>query len=187
LSLLRQGRVDLARGDMLTGAMLEAQQPHRFAIGSALERVQGPYRLMLEEFRRRARLDAVASSAVEELPTQGPNRTFREGEEDVLRKRTFVPLEELLRPDGPRSIAVEPPTEPATPPPVVPPQGGSPAARPGVPPATPPATAEKDPFADDSGGAAPSATPPAAPPVPPQTPPTPATPPAGQDEDPFGG
>jgi hypothetical protein len=187
LSLLRQGRVDLARGDMLTGATLEAQQPHRFAIGSALERVQGPHRLMLEEFRRRARLDA-STSAVEEVPSPGSNRTFREGENDVLRKRTFVPLEELLRPEGPRSIVAEPSVEPATPPAAGPP-GGAPAARPGIPPAAPPATEtqEKDPFADDSGAAAPSAAPPAAPPVPPQEAPIPATPPAEQDENPFGG
>lgn len=191
LSLLRQGRIDLARGDMLTGATLEAQQPNRYSIGSALERIQGPHRLMLEEFRRQARLAAApGSSAPITTGVTAPNSTFREGEADVIREKRFVPLEELLRPEGPRTIAVEPPAEPATRP-AVPPQPGRPTFVPDAKPEAPvvPQQPEKDPFADDSASPAapPSATPPATPPTPPQEAPKPATPPASEPENPFGG
>jgi hypothetical protein len=189
LSLLRQGRIDLARGDMLTGARLEARQANRYAIGSALERVQGPTRLMLEEFRRHARLAAASASSEPAATGEAiPSRTFREGEADVLREKKFVPLEELLRPEGPRSIVAEPPATPSAVPPVVPPQPGAPAVVPDTQPATPPATAppEENPFGDDAAEAAPSAAPPSAPPVPPQDAPKPATPPV-EDENPFGG
>ena len=191
LSLLCQGRTDLARGDLLTAATLEAQQPHRYSIGSALERIQGPRRLMLEEYRRQARLAAAPASSIPAATgATVPNPTFREGEADVIREKKYVPLEELLRPEGPRAIAVEPPTEPATRP-VVPPQPGQPNivpdAKTETPPATPPQP-EKDPFADDSAApAAPSTSPPPTPPTPPQDAPKPATPPAGEAENPFGG
>lgn len=177
LTLLRQGHCDLARGDMLTGATLELQQPNRYAIGSALERVQGHNRLMIESFRRQARLAAASSATSSEAaPTAGPNRTFREGEGEVLRKRTFVPLEELMRPEGPRSIVAEP-SAPAAGSPVVPPQA--------APAATPPVAAPaRDPFSDEAPAVPPQASPP---PVPPQTEPQPTPPPAAEDENPFGG
>src|SRR5437588_8071481 len=41
LSRLRTGRQAEAQADMQTGADLEALQPNRFAIGKAMERVQG--------------------------------------------------------------------------------------------------------------------------------------------------
>jgi hypothetical protein len=185
LSLSHLGRCELAEGDMLTGATLEAQQPNRYSIGSALERIQGPQRLVLEAYRRQARLSA---ASVLSLPAAtgatAPNATFREGEADVVREKKFVPLEELLRPEGPRTITVEPPAESIRP--AIPPQPGTPAAGPEAQPATPPQ--EKDPFADDSGAAAaPSTSPPPAPSTPPQEVPKPATPPAAEDENPFGG
>ena len=55
LTLVRAGRSDEARSDMEVGAMLEARHPKQFAIGSALERVQGGDRLLLEEYRRKGR------------------------------------------------------------------------------------------------------------------------------------
>jgi tetratricopeptide (TPR) repeat protein len=57
MSRLRQGRAGEARQDMQIGAFIEAGDPHRWAVGTALQRVQGPDRLMLEKYRRRARLD----------------------------------------------------------------------------------------------------------------------------------
>ena len=78
LTLLRQGRSDEARGDMLVGAALEAQQPRRYAIGAALERVQGGERLLLEGFRRNAHREAVvqASATTTLPPMASPPRTF---------------------------------------------------------------------------------------------------------------
>ena len=188
-SLLRQGHVDEARGDMLVGATLEAQLPQRFAIGAALERIQGGDRLMLEEFRRNARRDVVSqTSATSSLPlqTRAP-QTFKFEEQDsaVLRERRIVPLEELLRPGGPQLVA----EEPASNSPPLPPQNETPATEPAQ---LPTAPAANDPFADDSSKApAAPAAPAAAPPVtPPQvTPPPapPATPPAEPEKDPFGG
>jgi hypothetical protein len=203
-SLLRQGRVDEARGDMLTGALLETKQPRRFAIGSALERIQGCDRLMLEEFRRSARRDAamvVTTSGTQSAtsrpaatfaPTTPNNAIIREGEANVLREQRVVPLEELLRPGGPNSVAVEP----AAAPPAVPPQDSQPAGKAAQQPAggqsaATPEPAVNDPFADDSGGATEPATP--APATPPQeTPPAapestpPTAPPADPGENPFG-
>ena len=193
-NLLRQGRVDEARGDMLTGALLEAQQPRRFAIGSALERIQGCDRLMLEEFRRSARREAATGATTSRpqpaatfAPTAPNNAVIREGEANVLREQRVVPLEELLRPGGPNSIAVEP----ATAPPAVPPQDTQPAGKAAPQPAATPAPAGNDPFADDASGAAAPATP--APATPPQDAPSatpqptpPATPPADPGDNPFG-
>ena len=58
LTLVRAGRSDEARSDMEVGAMLEARHPKQFAVGSALERVQGGDRLLLEEYRRKGRAAA---------------------------------------------------------------------------------------------------------------------------------
>jgi tetratricopeptide (TPR) repeat protein len=66
LALLRAGRSDEARSDMETGAALEARRPKQFAIGMALERVQGSDRLLLEQFRRQGR-SAAASQRDEQI------------------------------------------------------------------------------------------------------------------------
>jgi tetratricopeptide (TPR) repeat protein len=208
-SLLRQGRTNEALGDMQTGALLEAQQPHRFAIGAALELVQGPDRLKLEEFRRNAR-----ASAPGRLPTAvNPAvqvRGYREIDADVLRAQRIVPLEELLRPGGPRAIAAEPAAEPT----ITPPQGGLPTAKspeqsaatsaqqPAAATAKEPApgpVAETNPFGDDAEQTAPKAAPPVVPPqeaaktapptvTPPQEAPKPEPPanPPAEVENPFG-
>jgi Tfp pilus assembly protein PilF len=57
MSRLRRGRDAEARQDMQAGAVVEARAPSRWAVGSALERVQGRDRLLLEDYRRRARVD----------------------------------------------------------------------------------------------------------------------------------
>ena len=123
LSLLRQGRVDEARGDMLVGAMVEAQSPQRYGIGMALERVQGPSRLMLEEFRCNARRDGAVQATTMTSAPAPQLITPQERDSGVLREKRVVPLEELLRPGGPQTFA----DEPAQPP--TPPQAGTPAER----------------------------------------------------------
>lgn len=194
LCLLRQGRTAEARGDMWVGARLEAESNRRAVVGAALERVQGPTRLMLEEIRRDARRQVSSDAALVNTPAQPTNialpqsRTFREGEMDVLRERTTVPLEELLRAGGPRAVAV-----PAEAPPPTPPQPAAPAEQPA------PATDAANPFGDDAEKAAQPAEAPATPPAPPEPKPAPpvvppqdefpATPPATppvSDENPFG-
>jgi hypothetical protein len=52
LARLRMGRSQDGRLDMQLGSSFEAQQPGRFAVGQALERVQGADRLLLEKYRR---------------------------------------------------------------------------------------------------------------------------------------
>ena len=99
LSLLRLGRTAEARGDMMTGAALEAQRPNRWGIGAALERVQGYDRLLLEQFRRQARLAAALNGG----PSGGQAITGRQPE--VLRERVVIPLDEYLRPGVPQPAA----------------------------------------------------------------------------------
>jgi hypothetical protein len=171
LSLLRQGRTAEARGDMQVGAALEAQRPGRFAIGSALERVQGHDRLLLEQFRRQARSEARSNGA-----SRGQNPPGIQP--DALRQRVVIPLEEYLRPGAPRPAArgavdaalprTFAPTQ-QTPP--APANRQSPAETPG------------DPFQDDPQ--TPDAKTPVAPP-PPTSPPPSATTPADSG-DPFEG
>jgi hypothetical protein len=191
--LLRHGRCAEARGDMFTGAQLEAQYPNRYAIGSALERIQGHDRLVLEEIRRDARA-TIGTASPPAAVVPGQLQTAPAGDAGVLRQQRVVPLEELLRPGGPQSVPVEPPAEA----PPIPPQAVPPAAPPGQPSARP-APAEENPFGDDPGVTAPEAAPPATTPpqatspqpavTPPQETPQPtppATPPAAE-ENPFNG
>ena len=108
LSLVRLGRLDEARGDMMVGANVEAQHPQRFAVGQALERVQGGHRLMLERYRREARSRQVALK-----PAQPDQRVRRQPpqiesrDEHVLRRRIVIPLDRLLGPGGPEPLSVE--------------------------------------------------------------------------------
>jgi Tetratricopeptide repeat len=108
LSLLRLGRLDEARGDMMVGANIEARHPQRFAVGKALERVQGGHRLMLERYRREARSQQVALK-----PAQPSQRIRREPpqakshDEHVLRRRIVIPLDRLLGPGGPEPLTAE--------------------------------------------------------------------------------
>lgn len=99
LSLLRLGRVDEARGDMLAGAAREAQQPGRFAVGGALQRVQGRHRLLLEQYRGQGRLDA--ATAGDDL---GRARSQQVSDRDtgVLRQKVVISVDEFLRPGGPQ-------------------------------------------------------------------------------------
>lgn len=86
VSRLRQGRVSEARQDMQVGAAIETGAPGHWAVGSALQRVQGTNRLMLEQYRRRARRDAAI---------QRENR---------MRARYDLPLIEPGRPADPQHL-----------------------------------------------------------------------------------
>ena len=89
LSLMRQGREHEARSDMEIGAQLEARAPNRFDIGKTLERVQGPSRLLLEQYRSRARVAASMNP---------PRGAVRAPDTVVLREQRVVPLDEFPRP-----------------------------------------------------------------------------------------
>src|SRR5262249_46854738 len=92
LTLMRQGREDEASSDMEIGAEIEARFPHRFDIGKMLERVQGPSRLLLEQYRSRARANASMTP---------PVGAMRSPDTGVLRERRIVPLDEFARPGEP--------------------------------------------------------------------------------------
>jgi hypothetical protein len=108
LSLLRMGRLDEARGDMMVGASIEAQHPQRFAVGKALERVQGGHRLMLERYRREARSQQVALKPIQpqqQVRRQTPEIPSRD--QLVLRQRIVIPLDRLLEPGTPQPLSTE--------------------------------------------------------------------------------
>jgi hypothetical protein len=137
LSLMRQGREDEARSDMEIGAQIEARFPHRFDIGKMLERVQGPTRLLLEQYRTRARASASMSP---------PLGAVRSPDAPVLRERRVVPLDEFSRPGEPQSVVAPEPTAPPTtfaPPADAPPKPASESN-------AAPATDAGNPFGDDA-------------------------------------
>jgi len=173
LSLLRLGRAAEARGDMLTGAALEAQRPNRFAIGAALERVQGYDRLLLEQFRRQARLDAALNGGA------SGRQTVTGRHPETLRQRVVIPLDEYLRPGVPQPAArgAVDTTVPRTFAPSTdrqPPATGDRRA---------PAETPDDPFRDDPQ--APARRAPVVPPPPTSS--EPSAPAPTDSEDPFGG
>jgi hypothetical protein len=180
LSLMRQGRVDEARSDMEIGAQIEARVPARFDIGKTLERIQGPNRLLLEQYRSRAHRVAMANPPIG--PVRAPDAT-------VLRERRIVPLDEFSRQGEPQSFIA----------PQAPPETFAPAARaPTTPAVSPPAASPQapiNPFGDDTPTpktppkapptkASPK-TPPAASPIPPQPTPPPPKPTDDNKENPF--
>jgi hypothetical protein len=156
LSRLREGRQSEARADMQTGAALEARYPNHFDIGKTLERVQGPNRLALEEYRRSARIKAGLN------PPLGPLKQIDTG---VLRERYVVPLEEFSHSGVPRAVAV----------PDVVDVGPSPKAA-AAPVNTSAPNAASNPFNDDANMAPAAKS--AATAVPPQPPPATSAPPA---------
>jgi hypothetical protein len=155
LSRVREGRQSEARADMQTGAALEARHPNYFDVGKTLERVQGPTRLALEEYRRSARIKAGLN------PPLGPLKQIDTG---VLRERYVVPLEEFSHSGVPRAVAVPDAVD----------VGPSKAAAGPVNTVAP--NAASNPFNDDANMAPAAKS--AAAVVPPQTPAATATPPA---------
>ncbi len=136
LALLRMGRTAEARGDMLVGAQLESQHPNRFAVGTALERVQGADRLMLERFRRDARADAGLSTVEPPAITPGRVPTTTDSDAAVLRRKLMIPLEQFLQPGGPQPVLDDRTSPIALP-------------QPTFVPATKPANSPENPFQDD--------------------------------------
>jgi hypothetical protein len=109
LARLRSGCVGEAVEDMQIGATLEAVHPGR-SVGKLLERVQGCDRLLLEKYRGESRANAkyIRESMSETVaPTQraAPLPTMADRDQELLRERIVVPLDELLRPEGPRAFA----------------------------------------------------------------------------------
>ncbi len=93
---LNQGRKFEAENDMRMGADYEARNPGmKSSIGRSLQRVQGPGRRTLEQFRRQARLDRLQQSQqqtqqrYQQLDRRGPS---------VLRSELPRPLEQHVQP-----------------------------------------------------------------------------------------
>jgi hypothetical protein len=163
LSRMQQGRETEARSDMEAGAQMEARSPNRFDIGKTLERVQGPMRLRLEQYRSRARTAASMN------PSLGP---VRAPDAAVLRERRIVPLNEFSGSGEPHSVvAPEPPPQSITVPAAIPPLPADDLNA---------APAAGNPFGDDAAaGPAPKLPPKAAQPkTPPAKAATPKSPPA---------
>ncbi len=165
LSRLRLGRQSEARTDMAVGAALEAARPNRYAVGTALQRVQGSDRLVLERYRREARSQAVTVGA--EIARQRAEQMSAR-DAGAVREKVVIPLEELLRPGDPQALSAEEAARRAE---MVRPAAAAPAVPGEVAPPATEAAAEDNPFLDDTGPARepaaprsePTATPVAAP------------------------
>ncbi len=145
LSLLRLGDAAQGRADLQAGAAVEAERPNRYAVGSALARVQGGNRLLLEKYRGQAR-EQYALERQQVSRVRYEQMTRREA--DVLRRKVTVPLDQLVPPGEARSLlGSRSPVQP----PVAPPPVARDAASPGAP-------AGGDPFADDPVASPPAAT-----------------------------
>jgi hypothetical protein len=104
LSRLRLGRGDEARRDMAAGAAREAGRANRYAVGAALQRVQGSHRLLLEQYRRDARSKA-ATVGAEVARQRTEQMTARDA--GAFREKVVIPLDELFRPGGPHALSAE--------------------------------------------------------------------------------
>ncbi|NBV45323.1 MAG: hypothetical protein EBR86_06685 [Planctomycetia bacterium] len=107
LAALKLGRTDEAVADFADGASREAGGAGSLAVSRALERVQGPDRLCLEQYRARARVAAVQR---DESAIRGRYSDIYDAEADVLRRvrpRVSVPPPEPVAPPAAR------PTPPA--------------------------------------------------------------------------
>jgi hypothetical protein len=174
LARLRVGDYGGAQDDMRDGAQVEARLPNRYAIGKALERVQGYDRLELERYRRTARMNVV-TTAKPIVPVSG-QQPIAEPDAAVLRERRMVPLDEFMQPGTPKLVPVpEAAQATATAAPAPATNSAAPAAA---------ATNNTDPFADDAAKVAPAK---AATTVTPGKADALATPPAGaaSETDPF--
>jgi hypothetical protein len=129
---------------MLAGAAAEALAGNRFAIGNSLERVQGPHRLVLEQYRSAAR-QGIAQRPARLQPPE-PRKVQITGYADdasAVRQRVLVPLERFIErreqqsENAPNSAGGAPRTAPAGA--ATPSSNGKPVNQPGT----------EDPFLDD--------------------------------------
>jgi hypothetical protein len=160
LCYLKLGREDEAKADFQQAARREAEDINRFYnVGRALERVQGKTRLMVEQYRAEARMEAMRRAAEIQRLRYGE---LREAEQKVLERQGAgapatppeVPAQEPptvvdplglgttpVSPVGPDDV---PPPEPAQKPPAQPPAAPPEEAAPANVP--PPAGANQNPF-----------------------------------------
>jgi hypothetical protein len=161
LSRLQLGRDGDARADLEAGAAAEARQPNRYATGSALQRVQGRERLLLEQYRRQAREEYALQRA--EVARARYEQTVRR-EADVLRHQVAVPLDGLVPAEQARSLLGAPPVAgpnltpaasvaPAATAATAPPAAAAPASPAAAATAPPAAKAADHPFADETAAA----------------------------------
>ena len=93
---LQQGRQFEAENDMRIGAAYEARNPGvQHAIGRALQRVQGPARRTLEQFRRQAKLDRVQQGRQQNLQRY---ENLRQRAPNILRQPAAIPLNQPVGP-----------------------------------------------------------------------------------------
>jgi len=158
LSRLRSGNYYEACDDFEIGAQLEAESPNRYGVGTALIRIQGCDRLLLEKYRQQAR--ATMGPTRDVRPTASTSTyvdPYADRDAAVLREQVVVPLDELLSPQTPRALTPEELKQRAA---AAKARAATQVpAKPGAAPAAPPA----DPFADDAAAStdsAPAVTPP---------------------------
>lgn len=179
LARLRLGRLYEAQEDMEIGAELEAQNPGRFGVGRALQRVQGANRLTLECYRREAK---IAHSLNQQALNQSRQQQQSSSDDANQRRRVQVPLDRLL--GTPQAADFQQESAPQ-PPAMIPPQPTfTPLETPSdadQAPAVAPDDAATDPFADDPVADTPVET---EEPAPADTDPFLDEP---EDDDPFGG
>ena len=144
LTLMRLGRSDEACSDLEVGAALEAKRPNRYGIGSALQRVQGGDRLVLESYRRKAR----AGDLTQQRLGHAPSQTRASDESQVLYQPVIVPLDGFLQPGTPPALTAEELSRRAA--------SAESRDAPRLPPQTPGSTSpssETNPFQDDAAAA----------------------------------
>ncbi|MCA9153165.1 MAG: hypothetical protein KDA38_00195 [Planctomycetales bacterium] len=165
------GRPDEARDDFRQGAQLELTTISPVPIGHSLQRVQGSTRLMLEGYRREAKLAARSQQmAVERARYEELERNESDMRRDPNARN--LPVPNLPAANVPDELAPFPGA------------GNEPVPVPATPPATTPAPAPaSDPFGSPAPGADPFGSPAPAPAADPFG--TPATEPAAEP-DPFG-
>jgi len=98
LCLLRQGRGDEARSDFMIAAALEARSRGGYAVGKALERVQGGDRLVLEQYRWQMRTNAVAANNSGQPIAARRASLAMHTDVGALRQAVSVPLDRLVEP-----------------------------------------------------------------------------------------
>jgi hypothetical protein len=102
---LQSGEADLARSDMASGAKWEARRPGRYDVGFALQRVQGQGRLMLESYRREAR---IAQSRRQHEYAQMRYEDLERRESELQRQKADVRLDELVDPAVAKQLVTSP-------------------------------------------------------------------------------
>lgn len=126
LALLRLGRPEQAEKDLAQGAALEADDEGKvFDVNRALRRVQGSARLLLEQFRHQARVQAEVRRRQEDLRRFG---RIQENEPRILISPQVGPGGQpvTVDPFSEDDLQVKPQPAPPSPPQASPPQAAPP-------------------------------------------------------------